>query len=103
MTDWPTVFVTGAVTIPSADLSLDDVATQTATVSSDVVVHGGEAAGPQRPLDVRANIALELPAWGERYGVVFTEEERDGICDGAARAAFSNIDFDARVTSPRGD
>ena len=42
-----------------------------------------------------AEIALELPEWGERYGIAFTEEERDGLCHGAARAAFSNIDFDA--------
>lgn len=60
VTDWPTVFVSGTVTIPSADLRLDEVAVQTATVSPDVVVHGGEAAAPQRPLDVRANIALVL-------------------------------------------
>ena len=41
-----------------------------------------------------ADIALDLSEWGERYGRVFTEEERAGLCNGAAREAFSNIDFD---------
>jgi translocation and assembly module TamB len=60
VTDWPTVFVNGTVTIPVASLSLDQVAAQTATVSPDVVVHGVEAAAPRRPLDVRANLQLIL-------------------------------------------
>jgi translocation and assembly module TamB len=60
VTDWPTVFVSGEVRIPSADLNLDQVAAQSATVSPDVVVHGVGAPPPQRPLDVRANLRLIL-------------------------------------------
>ena len=47
-----------------------------------------------------AEIALDLPAWGARYGVTFTEEERDGLCHGAARQAFSNVDFGAADPGP---
>ncbi len=40
-----------------------------------------------------ADFFRNLPESGAKYGVRFTEEERDGICHGAAKAAFSNIDF----------
>ncbi|MFN8535231.1 MAG: amidohydrolase family protein [Dehalococcoidia bacterium] len=38
-----------------------------------------------------ADIFKNLPEWGEKYGVRFTEDERDGICFRAAEKVFSNI------------
>ena len=40
-----------------------------------------------------SDIVRNLPQWGEKYGITFTNEERDGICSGAARECFSNIDW----------
>ena len=40
-----------------------------------------------------AEIFKNLPEWGDRYGIKFTEEERDGICYRAAEECFSNIDW----------
>ena len=40
-----------------------------------------------------ANIFKNLPEWGEKHGIRFTEDERDGICHLAAREILSNIDF----------
>ncbi|MCS7002277.1 MAG: amidohydrolase family protein [Dehalococcoidia bacterium] len=40
------------------------------------------------------DIFKNLPEWGERYGVKFTEDERDGICFRAAQRCFKNIAFD---------
>ena len=39
------------------------------------------------------HIAKNLPEWGAQFGVTFTEEERDGLCHGAAMQCMSNIDF----------
>ena len=43
--------------------------------------------------EVWTHIAKNLPEWGAQYGVTFTEEERDGLCHGAAMQCMSNIDF----------
>jgi predicted TIM-barrel fold metal-dependent hydrolase len=39
------------------------------------------------------DIFKNLPEWGDRYGIKFTEEERDMLCSGAAKQCFSNIDW----------
>ena len=39
------------------------------------------------------DIFKNLPEWGKKYNINFTEEERDGMCHKAAEAAFSNIKF----------
>ena len=38
-----------------------------------------------------AEIFKNLPEWGEKYGIRFTEDERDGICNGAAKAVYRNV------------
>jgi predicted TIM-barrel fold metal-dependent hydrolase len=39
------------------------------------------------------DIFKNLPEWGKKYDIHFTEEERDGICFKGAEAAYSNIKF----------
>lgn len=39
------------------------------------------------------NIFKNLPEWGDKHGIRFTEEERDGICHLAAKEILSNINF----------
>ena len=41
------------------------------------------------------DLAKNLPEWGAKYGVSFTEEERDGLCNGAARLVMSNVELPA--------
>ena len=41
-----------------------------------------------------SDIARNLPEWGSKYNVNFTDEERDGLCEGAGKAVLSNFDFD---------
>lgn len=43
--------------------------------------------------EVWTDIVTNLPDWGARHGIDFTEEERDGLCFGAAEEAFRNVDF----------
>lgn len=38
-----------------------------------------------------ADVVKDLPEWGAKYGVAFTEEERDGICYKAAEKVLSNV------------
>ena len=69
------------------------------SVGADRVVWGTDL--PQAGVGSRArgqtetwtHIAKNLPEWGAQYGVTFTEEERDGLCHGAAMQCMSNIDF----------
>ena len=39
------------------------------------------------------DIFKNLPEWGKKYNIDFTEEERDAICHGAAMQVLSNVDF----------
>jgi predicted TIM-barrel fold metal-dependent hydrolase len=41
------------------------------------------------------DMAKNLPEWGAKHGVTFTEEERDGLCNGAARQVLSNVKLPA--------
>jgi predicted TIM-barrel fold metal-dependent hydrolase len=38
-----------------------------------------------------ADIFKNLPDWGEKYGIRFSAEERDGICFKAAESVYSNV------------
>ena len=49
---------------------------------------GGKARGQ---CERWSEIFLNLPEWGAKYGVTFTEEERDGICYKATEALCSNV------------
>ena len=40
-----------------------------------------------------SDIARNLPEWGSKYNITFTDEERDGLCEGAGKAVLSNFDF----------
>jgi len=40
-----------------------------------------------------SDIARNLPEWGNKYNINFTNEERDGLCEGAGKAVLSNFDF----------
>jgi translocation and assembly module TamB len=57
---WPRVEVTGVVAVPFARLSASEFPNQSGSTSDDVVVHGRDAASPERPLDVRADIRVVL-------------------------------------------
>lgn len=41
--------------------------------------------------EVWVDIFKNLPEWGEKHGIRFTEDERDGICFRGAEKVFSNI------------
>jgi translocation and assembly module TamB len=60
VTTWPVVEVTGDVAVPFARLTASELASQSVSTSSDVIVHGREGATLQRPLDLRANLRLVL-------------------------------------------
>jgi predicted TIM-barrel fold metal-dependent hydrolase len=47
----------------------------------------------QHETQLWTDIFKNLPEWGDKYGIRFTEEERDGICHLAAMRCFSNIDW----------
>ena len=52
---------------------------------------GSKARGQtERWVDIFKN----LPEWGKKYDINFTEEERDAICHGAAMQCLSNVEFD---------
>ncbi|MFN8535212.1 MAG: amidohydrolase family protein [Dehalococcoidia bacterium] len=51
----------------------------------------GLSSKQRRETEIWADIFKNLPEWGEKHGVAFTEHERDGICYRAAEACFSNI------------
>lgn len=41
--------------------------------------------------EVWIDIFRNLPEWGEKHGIRFTDEERDGICHGAAEDVLRNV------------
>jgi predicted TIM-barrel fold metal-dependent hydrolase len=45
----------------------------------------------QQELLTWVDIAKNLPAWGEKFGERFTEDERDGICFKASEHVLSNV------------
>lgn len=45
----------------------------------------------RRQTETWADIFKNLPEWGDKHGIKFTEDERDGIAFRAAEACFSNI------------
>jgi hypothetical protein len=45
----------------------------------------------RRETEIWTDIFKNLPVWGEKHGVHFTEEERDGSCLCAAERCFSTI------------
>ena len=65
------------------------------SMGADRVVWGTDlpmvGSGPRALTERWVDIAKNLPKWGAKYGVTFTEEERDGLCNGAARAVLSNV------------
>ena len=67
------------------------------TMGHERVVWGTDlpmvGSGSRRLTERWVDIAKNLPEWGAKYGVTFTEEERDGLCNGAARLALSNVDL----------
>ena len=98
LTDWQ---VTGAVDGDNIPQLLRVIRIFLDRVGADRIVWGTDL--PQAGVGSLArgrterwtDIFTNLPDWGARYGIDFTEEERDGICFGAAEQAFSNVDFDA--------
>lgn len=56
----PTVRVSGTIDIPRGRLRLDEVPAQAVVPSPDTVVHGVDAPTPRRPLDVSADLRVEL-------------------------------------------
>lgn len=45
----------------------------------------------QHETQLWTDIFKNLPEWGDKYGIRFTEDERDGICFKAAEVCFQNI------------
>lgn len=56
----PRIAVTGTVLIPEAVISVEDLPDQAVRVSPDAVVHGQAAVERSRPLDVSADLTIEL-------------------------------------------
>ncbi|MDH3505904.1 MAG: translocation/assembly module TamB domain-containing protein [Gammaproteobacteria bacterium] len=56
----PTVRVSGSIDIPRAQLRLEEVPAQAVVPSADTVVHGIDVVEPRRPLDVSADLRVEL-------------------------------------------
>ncbi len=98
LTDWQ---VTGAVDEGNIPQLLKVVRAFLDRAGPDRIVWGTDL--PQAGVGSRArgrtevwtDIFKNLPDWGARHGINFTEEERDGICFKAAEEALSNVDFDA--------
>ena len=81
--DLPRIEVTGRVLIPEADIAVDDLPVQAVSVSPDSVVHGQQEVEEIRPLDVRADVTVEL---GEL--VRYTGASLDAQLRGALRLAY---------------
>jgi translocation and assembly module TamB len=58
--DLPRIAVEGRVLVPRADIAVEELPTQAVRVSSDAVVHGRPESEPIRPLDVTADVTVEL-------------------------------------------
>ena len=58
--DLPRIDVRGSVLVPEADISVGALPSQAVRVSSDSIVHGEADAGVVRPLEVTADVTVEL-------------------------------------------
>jgi len=56
----PRIDVTGRVVVPEADISVEQLPSQAVTVSPDTVVHGRLESEPVRPLELMADVTVEL-------------------------------------------
>ncbi len=97
LTDWQ---VTGAVDERNIPQLLRVIRIFLDRVGPDRIVWGtdlpqaGVGSLARGRTEIWTDIFVNLPDWGSRHGIDFTEEERDGICFRAAEQAFSNVDFD---------
>lgn len=79
----PKVTVTGTVTVPRAELSLDQLPAQAVSPSDDVVVHGVKRSAPMRPLHVDADLKISL---GDK--VHYTGGNLDAMLSGDMRLRY---------------
>jgi translocation and assembly module TamB len=56
----PRIDVSGRVLVPEADISVEQLPLQAVKVSPDSIVHGSIASEPVRPLEVAADVTVEL-------------------------------------------
>ena len=84
----PRIDVTGHVLIPEAVIAVEDLPAQAVRVSPDAVVHGQVAVEQNRPLDVSADLTLEL---GEdvRYEAANLDTDLTGTLRLEYRSGFS--------------
>lgn len=79
----PNVAVTGTVTVPRAELSLDQLPAQAVSPSGDVVVHGVKRSAPMRPLHLNADLKISL---GDK--VHYTGANLDAMLSGDMRLRY---------------
>lgn len=79
----PKVMVTGTVTVPRAELSLDQLPAQAVSPSDDVVVHGVKRSAPMRPLHVDADLKV---SFGDK--VHYTGGNLDAMLSGDMRLRY---------------
>ena len=84
----PRIDVTGQVLIPEATISVEDLPVQAVRVSPDAVVHGQTVVEQSRPLDVSADLTIEL---GEdvRYEAANLDTDLTGTLRLEYRSGFS--------------
>ena len=84
----PRIDVTGHVLVPEATIAVEDLPAQAVRVSPDAVVHGQAIVEQSRPLDVRADLTIEL---GDdvRYEAANLDTDLTGILRLEYRSGFS--------------
>lgn len=58
--DLPSIAVSGRVLVPEADISVEQLSVQSVRVSPDAVVHGPRLEEAARPIDLTADLTIEL-------------------------------------------
>jgi predicted TIM-barrel fold metal-dependent hydrolase len=71
-------------------VALDQVGPQRICWGTDLP-QAGLSSKQRHETEVWTDLVKNLPEWGEKHGIRFTEAERDGICFQAAERVFRNI------------